>query len=88
MLQMQMNADSRIPPIVSQAVMQSFNAAANPNAETPEVVIKSLDPDERTNVQTAMTGYSQILGNVGSRGKMRLMLDSELDSMIQDEADE
>jgi hypothetical protein len=41
MLELQMQSDKRIPNYVNQAVMASFNAAANRDAETPEVEITS-----------------------------------------------
>jgi hypothetical protein len=85
MLALQMQADSRIPATVSMAIMQSFNAAANPNAETPETVIASLEREERENVQSAMPAYQQILSAPGMRGKSRMLLDFELDDLVNSE---
>jgi hypothetical protein len=88
MLAMQMQADSRIPANVSAAIMASMNAAANKDAETPAVVIASLEREERENVQSAMQGYQQILSAPGMRGRNALLMDMEIDQMIQDEANE
>ena len=88
MLRLQMEADSRIPANVGAAIMQSFNAAANKGAESPDVVIETLDAPEKQIVKDAMQGYEQTLGNVGARGRMRLMMDSELDSLIEQEAND
>lgn len=88
LLALQMQADARIPAYVNQAVMASFNAAANKDAETPEVVIQSLERDERDNVMLFMQGYAQTFNGVAARGRNKLMLDSELDEMIARENDE
>jgi hypothetical protein len=88
MLALQMQADSRIPANVSAAIMASMNAAANKDAETPAVVIASLEREERENVQSAMQGYQQILSAPGMRGRSRLMLDVELDELISQEAND
>jgi hypothetical protein len=88
MLAMQMQADSRIPANVSMAIMQSFNAAANKDAETPETVIASLDVEERGIVRESMPAYQQILSAPGTRGKSRVMLDLELDELIAQQGDE
>lgn len=88
MLALQMAADARIPSNVGQAIMQSFNAAANPNAETPETVIETLDAPEKTIVRQSIPAYQRILGNVGARGRSRMLLDMELDDMIAQEGDE
>jgi hypothetical protein len=87
MLQMQMEADSRIPPIVSQAVMNSFNAAANPNAETAETVIESLDDTEKALVKNAIPSYQQIFGTLGMRARVSLMMmtDEEWNTLTNDD---
>jgi hypothetical protein len=87
MLAMQMLADSRIPARVSEAVMQSFNAAANPNAETPETVIETLDPMEKALVKNAISDYQQVFGNVGMKGRMGLMMmtDEQWNALADDD---
>lgn len=81
-------AESRLSESAKVAVMRSMQAAANPVAETPAMAIAALDPDDRTGVQEAGRGYAQTLSAVGSRGKMALMLDSELDDLIASQGDE
>lgn len=88
LMQLQMSADTRIPPAVNRAVMASLNSAANPNAESPEVVIQTLDIEERLNVQQAMLGYQQTFAGVGSRGRNALMFDSSIDELVNSEGDE
>lgn len=85
LMQMQMAADARIPPAVNRAVMASLNSAANPNAESPEVVIQTLDIEERLNVQSAMQGYQQTLSGVGARGRNAMMFDSSIDDLVNSE---
>jgi hypothetical protein len=88
MLALQMQADSRIPANVSAAIMASMNAAANKDAETPAVVIASLEREEQAIVRESMPAYQQILSNVGARGSSRMLLDFELDSLIEQEAND
>lgn len=88
MLRLQMEADARIPQTVTTAIMQSFDTAANKDAESPGVVIASLEADERNNVRQAMQGYQQTLGNVGARGRMALLMDMEIDQEIANQGDE
>lgn len=60
-----------------QAVMASINAAANPSAEAPDVVIRAMETDDQQVILQAARGYEQTLGAVGMRGRMRLMMMSE-----------
>jgi hypothetical protein len=68
--------------------MASLNAAANKKAETPEVVIQSLEREERDNVMLSMQGYAQTFNGIAARGRNKLMMDVELDSLIEQEADD
>lgn len=86
--QMRMEADSRIPRDVREAVMASFNAAANKDAETPRVVIDSLTHEEKALIVPFEAGYSAIFGGVGARGSARMLADYELDRLISEEAGE
>lgn len=86
--QARLMAESGISAEGKNAVMLSLRAAANPRAETPDVVINTLEADEKTNVLMAMPTYQQILGAPGMRGRNRLMMDLELDAMIASEGDE
>lgn len=87
MLALQMQADSRIPATVSAAIMASMNAAANPNAETVETVIETLGVEEKTLVKNSISDYQQILGNVGMKGRMGLMMmtDAQWEELVSDD---
>ena len=88
MLRMQMEADVRIPRPVSNAIMASINAAANPDSETVDVVIASLSPEEKALIVPFEAGYSAIFSGVGAKGRNALMMDAELDSLIEQEAND
>lgn len=70
------------------AVMLSMRAAANPNAESPETVIKTLPDEMRQEIAFASQGYAQTLTGVQSRGAAALMMDMEFDSLLALEGDE
>lgn len=63
-------------------VMASLNAAANKDAETVDVVIQSLEAEDRNAVRIEAQGYKTLLAGVGMRGKGRLMMDSSIDELI------
>jgi hypothetical protein len=69
-------------------VMASLNAAANKKAETPEVVIQTLDEPEKQIALLSMQGYAQTFNGIAARGRNRLMMDLELDSLIEQEAND
>jgi hypothetical protein len=71
-----------------KAKMDGQNAAANPNAETPQTVIATLDPAERMPVLIAQQSYEQMLGSIGARGRNALMMDVSLDDEIANQVDE
>lgn len=87
MLSMQMQADARIPATVSAAIMASMNAAANKDAETPDVVIRSLEEGERRAVTENLPIYSAILSAPANRGKQKLlaMTDAEWDALLDED---
>jgi hypothetical protein len=64
-------------PNVSQRgkedVMQSLMAATNADAESPDVVIESLDAPERERVKAAQVDYGRTLGAMNARGRQGLM---------------
>lgn len=86
--QMRMEADSRIPRDVVNAVMASFNAAANKDAETPRVVIDSLSPEEKALIVPFEAGYGVILGRTATQGQIALMqmTDEQWNALIDDDA--
>jgi hypothetical protein len=86
-LQARLMRESGISIEGKTAVMLSMRAAANPRAESPEVVISTLESEERENVQSAMIGYQQTLSNVGARGRNALMFDAELDLLIAQDSE-
>lgn len=88
MLRMQMEADARIPRNVSEAIMASMNAAANPDAEKIDVVIASLSQEEKALIVPFQAGYSAILGSMATRGQVGLMqiTDGQWNALIDDDA--
>lgn len=78
----------KLSSAVTSTVMASMQAAANPDAENPLVVISTMEREEQTNIAQASAGYMRLLNGVGQRGKMALLMDSEIDSLIQQEGDE
>jgi hypothetical protein len=83
-----MDALKDLSPAMKNTVMDSLNAAANPNAETPQTVIATLDPAERMPVLIAQQSYEQMLGSIGARGRNALMMDVSLDDEIANQVDE
>lgn len=45
-----------------------LRAAANPDAETPENVIRTLEPERRANVEATITTLAQQRRDITSRG--------------------
>lgn len=82
-----MRANKRISDVARNTVMASMNAAANPNAENPLVVIRTLEAEEQNNISQASAGYMQLLSGVGQRGRMALMMDTEFDSLVDSETE-
>jgi hypothetical protein len=54
-----------------------LRAAANPDAESPEAVIKTLEPERRANVEANITALSQQRQTVTQRGRDALFGFSE-----------
>jgi len=79
-------------PGVSEAgkvvVMQSMRAAANPQAESPRVVIETLDQDRRERIKEAAAGYADIFSAPARRGKaaLKAMNDEEWQKAVDDQA--
>lgn len=69
------------------AVMDSLNAAANPSAENPLVVISTLDREERDIVEQSSPGYMQTFSSLEMRGKLGLMMmtDEEWNALTNDD---
>lgn len=82
-----MRANKRISDVARNTVMASMNAAANPNAENPLVVIRTLEAEEQNNISQASAGYMQLMNGVGARGRMALMMDTEFDSLVDSETE-
>lgn len=62
-----------IPAIAQDAVMQSLIAATNPQAESPDAVIASLDKADQQAVRSAMPFYARTMGAMNTRGRAALM---------------
>lgn len=66
-----------ISPSGLQAIGDSLNAAANPNAERPDVVIKALPPERRAVADETLAQVSRVMGGAPARGKAALRAMSE-----------
>ncbi len=70
---------STLPTVAKQAVMQSLRVAANKHAESPDVVIASMDRQDREGILQAKAEYAQTLAGPVMRGRLGLMMMSEAD---------
>jgi hypothetical protein len=77
-------------PNVSKAgkdsVMVSLRAATNADAESPDVVIESLEPAETERVKAAQLDYGRTLGAMNARGRVALLMmtDEEFERRLND----
>jgi hypothetical protein len=69
----QLKDEPVIPVEAKRAITDSLQAATNPNAESPSVVIASLDKADQDAVRTAQTFYAQTMGRMNRRGRAALM---------------
>ncbi len=83
---LQQIAALNIPVEAQRAVAESLKAAANPQSESPEVVIRTLPRTERDRIQTARKDYARTLKAPINRGKAALMAmgDAEWDALLKD----
>jgi hypothetical protein len=58
-------------------VAATLKAAANPQAESPNVVIETLDEDRRDRIKDAIAGYAEVFAGPMKRGKAALQAMSE-----------
>lgn len=83
----QLQALPTIGQAAKDAVMASMTAAMNPEPETAENVIASLDPEDRLRVTSAAMTYQRTLSGMNRRGKQALLLmtDEEFNRRLGDE---
>lgn len=76
----------RVSPETKQSVMASINAAANPDAESPDAVIASLETEDQRAVRSAMTFYARTMSRMNARGRAALlgMTDAEFERRLND----
>ena len=73
-----------ISDAAKQALAASITAAANPQAERPDVVIRTLDEDRRQRITDAQADYARVLRGPVQRGRAALeaMSDEEWTAML------
>jgi hypothetical protein len=64
-----------------------LEAAANPDAEAPEVVIQALEAERRDNILATVDTLNRFTGGLAARGKAGLleMTDDEFDALTAGE---
>jgi hypothetical protein len=79
-----------VEPAIQQQVEAMMVAAADPNAERPEVVVASLDEARRLHCQRTMQTLGQMQRGVLSRGKqgLRDISDEDWDRLVAEANDE
>lgn len=75
-----------LAPAAKRQLEAMLRAAANPEAETPENVIRTLEPERRANVEATIQTLSGHRRSVTARGRDALMRlsDDEFDLMVQE----
>jgi ribosomal 50S subunit-associated protein YjgA (DUF615 family) len=68
---------TNLRPSAKRQLEAMLRVAANPDAESPEAVIKTLEPERRANVEATITALSQQRRTVTQRGKDALFGFSE-----------
>lgn len=77
---------TRMSKAGKRMIRQMLEAAANPNAEAPEVVIETLPAERRTDIKQTMTEVGGVLLGVTQRGGAKLLAlkDDEWDRLVND----
>lgn len=70
---------AKISTVGKRAVTASLQAAANPQAENPLTVIRSLPAERRESVQVTMQSVGRLSSGIISRGRTELMQMTEED---------
>lgn len=76
----------RLSSAGKRAVMRSLEAAANPDAESPEVVIASLPKERRDTVLSHVRDFMLFSGGLMKRGRDKLaaMSDAEWQRLVNE----
>jgi len=77
-------------PQAKRQIIAMLNAAANPDAEAPDVVIQSLEPERRNNILETVNVLSRFTGNLTARGTALLvdMPEAEFNAVVDEANDE
>jgi len=80
---------SNLHPDAKRQLIAMLEAAANPDAEAPDVVIQSLEPERRDNILETVRALDRFTGALAARGRAALlaMPDAEFDVLV-DEAND
>jgi hypothetical protein len=77
---------TRIPPAAKKQLAAMIQAAANPNSETPEAVIKTLPEKRRAQIKELTTDINQHTAGVLQRAgdALEAMSDAEWDRLVEE----
>jgi len=81
---------TNLSPAGKALIASQLRAAANPNAEAPEVVIKSLAKERRADVETTQLNLGGMTARITSRGGAALLAlsDAEWDALVNEANDD
>jgi hypothetical protein len=79
-------AATRISPAGKLQIRRMLEAAANPNAEAPEVVIETLPVERRTDIKQTQRAVGGIMLGLTRRGGQKLMAlsDEEWNALVDE----
>lgn len=77
---------SGLPPAAKRQLRAMLEAAANPDAEAPDVVIQSLEPERQANVLGTIMALNRFTGGLVQRGGAELMQmsDDEFNTLVDE----
>lgn len=83
-------AASTLHPDAKRQLIAMLEAAANPAAEAPEVVIQSLEAERRDNILATIDTLNRFTGGLAARGTARLleMSDADFNALVDAANDE
>ena len=77
---------SGLPKAARRQIEAMLRAAANPNAENPAEVIKTLEPERRLNVEATITALATHRRGITGRGRVGLqqLSDGEWQKLVEE----
>ena len=76
----------KLTPAAKTQLGDMLKAAANPNSERADVVIKTMTPEEQANIAATITSLTGVQDSIVARGKQALMdmSDEEWQSLVDE----